>query len=154
MNKNVSEEIIEIGGKEYTLFLNRTGIVNWEKMTKLNDKAEKYQKVAEQLTSDEEIEITDNSNPLELYTGINEEELDNQFNEMIEMYVKFYWVALYTHHKLPLNQVRELFNEAIAEYGIDQLAELANQMIENANKDMMNSKERKNLKALKSTKKN
>ena len=34
MDKNFSEEIIEIDGKEYKLFINRIGIVNWEKMTK------------------------------------------------------------------------------------------------------------------------
>ena len=47
MDKNISEEKIEIGGVEYTLFLNRTGIVNWEKMTKLNKKAQKYNEMAQ-----------------------------------------------------------------------------------------------------------
>lgn len=154
MNKNISEEIIEIGGKEYTLFLNRTGIVNWEKMVKLSDKAEKFQKTAKELQEvSNEVEITDETNPFEMYGDINENELDEQLNEMIEIYIKFYWVALYTHHKLTIGQVKELFNVAMEEYGIEQLSELANQMIETANSDLM-KKERKNLKALKSTKKN
>ena len=43
MNKKFSEEIIEIDGKEYTLFMNRQGVVNWEKITKLKEKSQKYQ---------------------------------------------------------------------------------------------------------------
>ena len=152
MNKNISEEIIEIGGKEYTLFLNRIGIINWERMVNLNDKADEFQKTAKELQDEqEEVEITDETNPFEMYSDVNEDELNKQLNEMIDIYVKFYWVALYTHHKLTIGQVKELFNVAMEEYGIEQLSELANQMIETANSDLM-KKERKNLKALKSTK--
>lgn len=153
MNKNISEEIIEIGGKEYTLFLNRTGIVNWEKMTKLSEKAENYKELASNLQKVEEVEITDETNPFEMYGDYNEDALNEQIDEMKELYVKFYWIALYTHHKLSLTQVRELFDIAEEEYGLEQLGQLANQMVENANKDLVN-KERKNLKALKSVKQN
>ena len=31
--KELSKEIIEVNGKEYTLFLNRKGLVAWEKIT-------------------------------------------------------------------------------------------------------------------------
>lgn len=148
MDKNISEEIIEIGGVEYTLFLNRTGIVNWEKMVKLNEKSKEYQNLANELTQD--VEITDETDPFALYSDEEVEKLETQLESMKDLYLKFYWVALYTHHKLPISQVRTLFDEAIEEYGLDQLAELANQMLENANKDLINKK-RKNLKALKST---
>ena len=152
MNKNISEEIIEIGGKEYTLFLNRIGIINWERMVNLNDKADEFKQTAKELQEEQqEVEITDDTNPFEMYSDVNEDELNKQLNEMIDIYVKFYWVALYTHHKLTIGQVKELFNVAMEEYGIEQLSELANQMIETANSDLM-KKERKNLKALKSTK--
>ena len=152
MNKNISEEIIEIGGKEYTLFLNRIGIINWERMVNLNDKADEFNQTAKELQEEQqEVEITDDTNPFEMYSDVNEDELNKQLNEMIDIYVKFYWVALYTHHKLTIGQVKELFNVAMEEYGIEQLSELANQMIETANSDLM-KKERKNLKALKSTK--
>lgn len=152
MNKNISEEIIEIGGKEYTLFLNRIGIINWERMVNLNDKADEFKQTAKELQEEQqEVEITDETNPFEMYSDVNEDELNKQLNEMIDIYVKFYWVALYTHHKLTIGQVKELFNVAMEEYGIEQLSELANQMIETANSDLM-KKERKNLKALKSTK--
>ena len=48
--KEFSKETIEIGGKEYTLFLNRAGIVAWEKFCKEYQKKtiemqEKYKKV-------------------------------------------------------------------------------------------------------------
>jgi len=146
MNKNISEEKIEIGGKEYTLFINRTAIVNWEKMTKLT---EKVNTISNNVKS-EDIEITNDTNPFEMY-GTSEEDIDKEYNELVDIYAKFYWVALYTHHKLNIEEARKLFDIAVEEYGIDQLGELANQMVENANTDRMN---RKNLKALKSTKKN
>lgn len=154
MNKNISEEIIEIGGKEYTLFLNRIGIINWERMVNLNEKSNEFNKLANEIVEvNEDIEINEDTNPFEMYEDINENVLNEQLAQMIDIYAKFYWVALYTHHKLSLSQARELFDIAMEEYGIEQLSELANQMIEVANKDMM-KKERKNLKALKSTKMN
>lgn len=152
MDKNISEEKIEIGGVEYTLFLNRTGIVNWEKMTKLDESAEKYGKLSKQIEQEKEIVINDDTNPFEI-DGITEEEIDKNIDEMIEIYVKFYWVALYTHHKFSLSKARELFNLALEDYGIDQLAQLANQMIADANTNRFNN-QRKNLKALKSTQTN
>lgn len=152
MDKNISEEKIEIGGVEYTLFLNRTGIVNWEKMTKLNKKAQKYNEMAKKLEEEEEkeVEITEDTNPFEMYSEDEDNELDEEIKNMLEIFAKFYWVALYTHHKLSLDKARELFNVALEEHGADYLIKLANKMIENANKDIM-SKERKNLKALQST---
>lgn len=44
MNNHISEEIIEIGGKEYTLFLNRKGITTWENKTNISSKALELQK--------------------------------------------------------------------------------------------------------------
>ena len=122
MNKNISEEIIEIGGKEYTLFLNRIGIINWERMVNLNDKADEFKQTAKELQEEQqEVEITDETNPFEMYSDVNEDELNKQLNEMIDIYVKFYWVALYTHHKLTIGQVKELFNVAMEEYGIEAI---------------------------------
>ena len=70
---------------------------------------------------------------------------------MSDIYAKFYWVALYQNHKLSVSEAKKLFDKAVEEYGIDQLIQLANQMLENANKDLV-GKSIKNLKALKSTK--
>ena len=38
-----SKEKIEIAGVEYTLFLNRKGILSWENITKASKKAEEVQ---------------------------------------------------------------------------------------------------------------
>ena len=144
MNKNISEEVIEIDGTEYTLFLNRTGLVSWEKLTNAEKTAKDYnEKYATTQSSD--VEITDDMNPLEVFGA----DLDEDLDEMLDMYVKFYWVVLYTHHKLPLSEVKVLFEKAVNEYGIEQLAQLANQMIEQINTDMFQNTEIKNLKALK-----
>lgn len=152
MDKNISEEKIEIGGVEYTLFLNRTGVVNWEKMTKLNKNAQKYNEMAKKLEEEEdkEVEITEDTNPFEMYSDEEDKELDEEFKNMIEILVKFYWIALYTNHKFSLDKARELFNVAMDEYGFEQLMALAKKMMENINKDIL-AKERKNLKALQST---
>lgn len=149
MNINVSEEIIEIGGKEYKLFLNRIGIVNWEKMTKLQEKSKEIQELTKKLEQESEIELTDDTNPFELY-DTSEEEMNSKIDEMTDIYAKLYWVMLYTHHKLSMSEAKKLFDEAVEEYGIEQISQLANQMIEQANKDNL-GKPRKNLKALKST---
>ena len=51
------------------------------------------------------------------------------------MYIKWYWIALYTNHKLALSEVTELFKKAEEEYGDAQLFELSNTMIQEANTD-------------------
>ena len=141
MNKNISEEIIEIDGKEYTLFVNRIGIVNWEKATKL---ASTIKNVQDKYSKEDDVVFDDNCNPFESNYDIDDDE-----KELYDIYSKFYWMALYTHHKLSINEANDLFYKAIDEYGINQLAELAQQMIEAINTDNRNLK---NLKALKSTK--
>lgn len=148
MDLNISEEIIEIGGKEYKLFLNRKGIINWEQMTHANEMQTKYKDLIQ--GNSDEIEITDDTDPFEMYSGV-EEKYESALKEMTSAFAKFYWIALYKNHKLSLSEATKLFDEAVEEYGIEQLIELANQMLENANKDNV-GKARKNLKALKSTK--
>ena len=149
MNLNISEETIEIGGNEYKLFLNRKAILNWEHLTHPTELSKKYQDLISGNTQ-QEIELEDDTNPLEMFGGVDEE-LDNALAEMTDIYAKFYWVALYQNHKLSISKAKELFDKAVEEYGIDQLIQLANQMLENANKDLV-GKSTKNLKALKSTK--
>lgn len=145
MNKSFSEEIIEIDGKEYTLFVNRIGVVNWEKATKLKDKSKYYEdKYAN--SDKEEYEFNDDINPFE---G-DMKDLEEDEKTLIDVYSKFYWMALYKNHKLSVADANSLFEKALEEYGIEQLADLAQQMLENINSN--NNKNLKNLKALKSTK--
>ena len=146
MNKNFSEEIIEIDGKEYTLFVNRAGVTNWEKATKLKEKSKEYEKKYMNNNQDDNYEFSDEINPLE---G-DFEDLDEDEKVLIDVYRKFYWMALYQNHKLSIKDASDLFDKALEEYGIEQLAELAQQILENINSN--NNQNLKNLKALKSTK--
>lgn len=146
--KEFSKEIIEIDGQEYTLFLNREGIVAWEKFCKKEQKeVEKLQEKYKNIVSDETFNITEDTNPFE---GI--EDIDNDAETISIMYERLYWIMLYTEHKFTPTQAKELYDKAVAEYGEEQIILLGNQMIEEANKDSVNKKNLKNLAALKSKK--
>ncbi len=152
--KEFGKEIIEIDGKEYTLFLNRKGILTWEKITNAIQKAEeienKYKDIKD-LGSNEEIEIQDGDNPFELADNVKLDiEEDNE--RMLVIYKKLYWIMLYENHKLDYKEVESLWDKAVEEYGEGQLVELAFQMIEDANTDK--TTKLKNLKALRPKKNN
>lgn len=152
-----SKEKIEIAGTEYTLFLNRKGILSWENITKASKIAEEAQErnkdLIEKLDTDEPIKVADNDNPFDY---ANDEELDKieaELEKLKEIYIKFYWIALYENHKLSVSEVKDLFIEAEKEYGLEQLVNLANQMVEDANKNKYGTTEIKKLKALRPAKK-
>nr|DAN14396.1 MAG TPA: hypothetical protein [Bacteriophage sp.] len=141
----ISKERIEISGVEYTLFLNRQGLVSWEKYSreenaKLQEMETKYANVSN--------EITDDTNPFE---AVNEELNDSEI--VSKTFRKLYWIMLYTEHKLSLAQVNELYDKACEEYGEVQLIQLAQQMIEDMNIDKISKTELKNLTALRPKKK-
>lgn len=152
--KEFGKEIIEIDGKEYTLFLNRKGILTWEKITNAIRKAEeidnKYKNL-ENIGSNEEIEIKDGDNPFELADNVKLD-IEEDSEAMLTMYKKLYWIMLYEEHKLDYKVVESLWEKAVEEYGVDQLVELAFQMMEDANTDKTNKI--KNLKALRPKKNN
>ena len=132
--KEFSKEVINIDGVDYTLFLNRKGIITWEKLTKATSKANEIEKKYRNLgeTSEEEIEIKDGDNPFEL-VGEDSLEIEKDEQELINLYIKLYWIMLYEEHKLNLKDVEELWNKAVNEYGADALIQLGVQMIEEAN---------------------
>ena len=141
--KEFSKEIIEIDGQEYALFLNRQGIVAWEKFCKKEQ--EEVQKLQEKYKNIEEsIDITEDTNP---FDGI--EDIDNDAETVSIMYERLYWIMLYTEHKFTPTQAKELYDKAVAEYGEEQIILLGNQMIEETNKDNISKKNLKNLAALK-----
>ena len=153
MANNISEKRIEIDGEDYTLFLNRKGIASWENITKFSKKIKelnkKYEETVEKI-DDKPIEVEDNSNPFD-YSDTNEiQDLEKDEQELRDIYVKWYWIALYTNHKLTLSEVNDLFTKAEEEYGIEQLIELANKMTEQANKNQ--NANLKKLEALNQTK--
>ena len=141
--KEFSKEIIEIDGQEYTLFLNRQGIVAWEKYTaKEKSKMENLSKYED--INYKNLEINEDTNPFE---GL--ESLDEDYDNVSSTFKKLYWIMLYTEHKFTPSQAAELYNKAKKEYGEEQLIQLANQMIDEANKDIIGAKQLKNLAALK-----
>ena len=152
-----SKEKIEIAGKEYTLFLNRKGILSWENITKASKRAEEAQERNKELfknfSSDEPIEVSDNDNPFDYANDTELEKLEAEIEQLKEIYVKFYWIALYENHKLSINETTELFKKAEEEYGLEQLINLANQMVEDANTNKYGTTEIKKLKALRPAKK-
>lgn len=142
--KETSIEKIEIGGKEYSLFLNRKGIVAWEKYSveenkKVRDAANKYSDYFE----NKDATIDESTDPLKDVDDILED--DDTVSKSVR---KLYWIMLYTYHKLSFDEVNKLYDEAIEDYGEDQLILLARQMLEDANRDMNKVEERKNLKNL------
>lgn len=152
--KEFGKEIINIDGKDYTLFLNRKGILTWEKITNAINKAAEIEKKYDNIESiepTEEIEIKDGDNPFELVDGISTQ-FEEDTEQMLTMYKKLYWIMLYEEHKLDYKDVEVLWDKAIEEYGVDQLVELAFQMIEDANTNK--TENLKNLKALRPKKNN
>lgn len=140
--KDFSTEIIEIGGMEYTLFLNRRGVVAFERVSKL---LETMSKMEQKYSINEEIEVDPYADPIKTY-GIDVNEDDEKI--VREVFAKFYWIALSENYHFNLDKATELFEQAIQEYGIEQLIALAYQMIEDANKEDKGTTELKNLKAL------
>ena len=149
--KELSKERIEIGVKEYTLFLNRKGIVAWEKYTKQEE--EKYQELQKKYASldlDKIVnnfdELDDKTNPFE---GLEEiDDMDSDKELLIKLYERLYWIMLYTEHKLSISEAKELYDQARKEYGDEQVILLGKQMIDDVNSDPNQNENLKNLKAL------
>ena len=151
--KEFSKETIEIDGKEYSLFLNRKGIVAWEKFCEDENKkiAEMQNKYSNLLQNAENSnELKDDTNPFEGLEAMDD--LEEQAKIITKSFQRLYWIMLYTEHQLKVSEVEELYNQACEEYGEDALVSLGKQMIEDASSDRVTNKELKNLAALRPTK--
>ncbi|MEG1506022.1 MAG: hypothetical protein RR478_00840 [Bacilli bacterium] len=149
----LSKEIINIAGNDYTLFLNRKGIIAFEKFSKSeNAKVKELEKKYNQLTSSaENIEITESTNP---FDGLEEaDDIDNDMDLVEKLQIKLYWILLYTNHQLSIEQVEALFKIAKEEYGLESLISLGGQMIEDINTNKNDGQELKKLSALRPKKK-
>ena len=145
--KEFSKEIINIGGVEYTLFLNREGIIALEKFTREEkQKSEEIRKMYQDIENGKVIEINDETDPFE---GLENVDVDKIYDLQDKIYEKLFWILLRTTHKLPYSEAKELYKKAKEEYG-HQVIELCDQMIEDANIDKVsvNSEDNKNLKKL------
>lgn len=150
MMKNLSEEIINIKGVDYTLFLNRKGILAWEKYAgEENQKMGEIEDEASKLFSGKNAEIKKNTNPFE---DIDEPNTEENNKVISSSYRKLYWLMLYENHKLDFDEANKLYDEAVEEYGEAQLLALAVQMIKDANSNKVEEKETKKLPALRPSK--
>lgn len=142
--KEYSQEIIEIDGVEYTLFLNRAGILAWERYSaKENGEISKFRDLYNKISTNEETTIKDDTNPFE-----DADLLLKSEESTVKSYKKMFWILLYTHHKMTLEQAIELFDKACEEYGREQVIALENQMVDDANTDRVTSETTKKLPAL------
>lgn len=143
--KEFSKEIINIDGVDYTLFLNRKGIVAWENITKATKRQNELRDKIKGLKSDEEIEIKAGDNPFEISGADDILEAEEQSKTY---YKKLFWIMLYENHKLDYKDVEVLFDKAVTEYGYESLIELSLQMLEDANINQSENNELKKLTAL------
>lgn len=140
--KEFSQEMIEIDGVEYTLFLNRAGILAWEQYSqKENEEVYKLKKIYDDISSGKEIEITDDTDPLK-----DAETLLKSDEVALNSYKKLFWILLRENHKLPYSKALELFDKACKEYGRTQITQLEDQMLSDANTNRVTKEE--NLKKL------
>lgn len=158
--KEFSKDVIEIDGKEYTLFLNRLGVVAYERYTEQiqNDIKDLTKQVIEagQGLEGKELVINDETNPFEDEFVKKAEELTSKAEKNgLELSKRIFWILLYTNHKLTLKEASELYDKACKEYGREQVDELVTLMIAevNSNKFENENKDLKNLKALHQRKK-
>ena len=137
-----SKEIIEIEGKEYTLFLNRQGIVALEKYTREEkQQIANIQKTYEEVEKGNVVQIDDNTDPFEGLENFNVEEIRDK------IYEKLFWIMLNTTQKLSFSEAKELYIKAKEEYG-NQIIALCDQMLEDANLDKVTIEDNKDLKKL------
>ena len=146
--KEFSKEVIEIGGVEYTLFLNRAGMVAIEKFTREEkQKIETLQSITANLETGGIAVIDDNTDPLE---GLEAVESATTLEENI--YKKCFWIMLSSTHKLNYSDSCKLYEQAIEEYG-GQVNKLIDQIVYDIETDKvtLENKNVKNLKALRPT---
>ncbi|MBQ6753601.1 MAG: hypothetical protein IJR03_00165, partial [Bacteroidales bacterium] len=129
--KEFSQETIEIDGVKYTLFLNRAGILAWEKYSKKdNEDLVKARDLYNKINEEKEVEIKEDTNPFEETDALLSSE-----QGMLMSYKKMFWILLYTNHKFSLEKAGELFDKACEEYGMQQVVALEDQMVNDANTD-------------------
>ena len=147
--KEISQEIVNVKGVDYTLFLNRKGVVAWEKYCE--EALKKSRQIREKYNSlFQNKELKDDTNPFEDLEDFSDEEMEEDKNSISVTYRRFYWIVLYTNHKLSVSEANKWYDDACDEYGDEQMYLLAQQMLEDANKDKLEEKNKpiKNLQAL------
>jgi hypothetical protein len=141
-----NQEIITVGGKEYTLTLTRKGISAIEKYTSLSKKKDEFKK-NEQNSIKYVDEIKENEDP---FADLNDEEQEKKIDESLELMKRVLWICLWDAHKMSIEQVRELLVQIIDENKYEELNNVIERLVSNINKQP--SEYLKNMKALKAQK--
>lgn len=105
MKKN---EIIELGGNEYTLELNRDSFLQIDKICNVQESMKVLQRGLYEYVD----EIDDNYNPFEEKNMIDDSSLEKEVKEKEKVLRKLversFFIWLYPNHKLTISQVKEL----------------------------------------------
>jgi hypothetical protein len=141
-----NQEIIEVGGKEYTLTLTRKGVTAIEKYTNLSKKKDEF-KGTEKFKIKYVDEISENEDP---FADLEMDEQEKKIDESLELLKRVLWICLWDEHKFNIEQVREILVQIIEEDKTDELNEKIEKLVANINKQP--SEYLKNMKALKAQK--
>lgn len=145
MKKN---EIIELGGVEYTLELNRESFLKIDQYCNIEKSMEIIHRSPYKYIEN----ITDDTNPfaIEINDDKLEQEAELKSETMNKMISTAFWIWLYPNHKLPISKVKEIVlpyleTEEQTEWIGEKLGQYLQECI--SIREEYN-KERKNLKAL------
>ena len=99
-------EIIELGGVEYTLELNRDSFLQIDKICNVQKSMEIIQRGLYEYID----EIDDNYNPLENVINDDdfEKEVEEKENTLHKIFERSFFIWLYPNHKLTITQVKEI----------------------------------------------
>ena len=141
-----NQEIIEVGGKEYTLTLTRKGVTAIEKYTNLSKKKDELKGV-EKFSIKYVDEIKENEDP---FADLEMDEQEKKIDETLELMKRILWICLWDEHKLNIEQAREILVQIIEEGKIEELNEKIEKLVASINKQP--NEYLKNMKALKAQK--
>ena len=140
-----SKEVIEIEGVEYTLLLNRAGVMAIEKFTREEKKkVENLQKIVDDVENGGVVQITDDTDP---FLGL-EDMVESSKQVQKDTYKKIFWIMLRTYQKVTFSEACRLYDVACQDYG-NQVDRLIEQIMSDVNEDRITPEEQKNLKNLK-----
>lgn len=143
-------EIIELGGTEYTVELNRDSFIQIDKICNISKSMQILNRGLYEYMDDQELD--DNYNPFENITTDEdiEKEIKLKENVLRKITTRAFFIWLYPNHKLSLSQVSEILkpyieDEKKADWLGTKLGEFLNKSIEVRQEY---NEEQKNLKSL------
>lgn len=128
-------EIIELGGKEYTVELNRDSFIQIDKICNITKSMQILNRGLYEYIDEEELD--DNYNPFENATTDEDIEKEVELKEktLKKITTRAFFIWLYPNHKLTLSQVSEILkpyieDEKKAEWLGNKLGEFLNKSVE------------------------